>query len=108
MLKKDYQFSGALAENYCVQQLINCFEHAPKYYVQGQNSEIDFMLEDGMNIIPVEVKAGETVHHSNSLKKYIAQRNPKIAVRYSMLGYKEQETLVNIPLYLINKTKDYI
>ncbi len=108
LLKKDYQFSGALTENYCAQQLISCFDNSPKYFVQGQNSEIDFLLENGMQIIPVEVKAGETVQHSNGLKKYITQRNPDIAVRYSMLGYKEQESLVNIPLYLINKTKDYI
>lgn len=108
LLKNDYQFSGAMAENYCVQQLITCFENKPKYYVQGQNSEIDFMLEDGMNIVPIEVKAGETVHHSNSLKKYIEQKNPKIALRYSMLGLKEQENITNIPLYLINKTKEYL
>ncbi len=108
LLKNDYQFSGAMAENYCVQQLVTCFGSTPKYYVQGQNSEIDFMLEDGMNIIPIEVKAGETVHHSNSLKKYIEQRKPKIALRYSMLGLKEQENITNIPLYLINKTKEYL
>lgn len=108
LLKKDYQFSGALAENYCVQQLISCFENNPKYYVQGQNSEIDFLLENGMQIIPTEVKAGETVRYSNSLKKYIVVGKSDVAVRYSMLGYKEQETIINIPLYLINRTKDFI
>lgn len=60
-----------------------------------------------MNIIPVEVKAGETIR-SNSFKRYIADRKPEIAVRYSMLGYKEQEKIVNIPLYLIGKTKEFI
>lgn len=108
LLKKDYQFSGALTENYCIQQLLSCYAHVPKYYVQGQNSEIDLMLENGMYVIPAEVKAGETVHHSNSLKKYMAQKHPKLAVRFSMLPYKEQETMVNMPLYLINKTKEYI
>ena len=108
LLKKEYQFSGALTENYCVQQLISYFGQNPKYYVQGQNSEIDFLLEDGMNIIPVEVKAGEVVQHSNSLKKYIDKKHPEIAVRFSMLGYKEQETIVNIPLYLINKIREYL
>jgi len=108
LLKKDYQFSGALAENYCAQQLISCFQNSPKYFVQGQNSEIDFMVEDGMEIIPIEVKAGETVHHSNSLKKYMEQKKPKMAIRYSMLGFKEQENFLNIPLYLIGKTKEYL
>ena len=61
-----------------------------------------------MDVIPVEVKAGETVHHSNSLKKYITEKHPGLAVRYSLLNYKKQETLVNIPLYLVDKTKEYI
>lgn len=107
LLKKDYQFKGALTENYCAQQLMNCFDGVPKYYVQGQNSEIDFMLENGMNIIPAEVKAGETIH-ANSFKKYIADKQPDVAIRYSMLGYKEQERIVNIPLYLVGKTKELI
>ena len=108
LLKNNYQFSGPMAENYCVQQLIGCFQNIPKYYVQGQNSEIDFMVEDGMNVIPIEVKSGETVQHASSLKKYIERRKPKLAIRYSMLGLKEQENIINIPLYLINKTKEFL
>lgn len=104
LLKTDYQFKGALAENYCLQQLRDVFDTLPKYYVQGQNSEIDFLLQNGMEIIPVEVKAGEATH-AKSLKKYISDKNPKEALRYSGLGYKEQECIINIPLYLIGKTK---
>lgn len=104
LLKKDYQFKGALTENYCIQQLINYFEYVPKYYVQGQNSEIDFLLEEGMNIIPAEAKARESIK-SNSFKKYISERQPNVAIRYSMLGYVEQERIINIPLYLIGKTR---
>lgn len=107
LLKTDYQFKGALAENYCLQQLRDVFDTLPKYYVQGQNSEIDFLLQNGMEIIPVEVKAGEAIH-AKSLKKYISDKNPKEALRYSGLGYKEQECIINIPLYLIGKTKELL
>lgn len=107
LLKADYQFKGALAENYCLQQLRDIFDTLPKYYVQGQNSEIDFLLQNGMEIIPVEVKAGESTH-AKSLKKYISDKNPKEAIRYSGLGYKEQECIINIPLYLIGKTKELL
>lgn len=104
LLKKEYQFKGALTENYCVQQLVSSYGSIPKYYVQDQNNEIDFLLEDGIDIIPVEVKAGESLR-SNSFKKYIANKNPKKAIRYSMLNYIEQDRIVNIPLFLIGKTK---
>lgn len=79
LLKADYQFKGALAENYCLQQLRDVFDTLPKYYVQRQNSEIDFLLQNGMEVIPVEVKAGESTH-AKSLKKYISDKNPKEAL----------------------------
>ncbi len=104
LLKADFQFKGALTENYCLQQLQGMFDTEPKYYVQNPNSEIDFMLQYGMDIIPVEVKAGDVVH-SKSLKKYIEERSPKKSIRFSGLGYKHQEKIVNIPLYLVNKAK---
>lgn len=103
LLKADYQFKGALTENFCLQQMRDLFDTTPKYYVQGQNSEIDFLLQKGMDVIPVEVKAGENVH-ARSLKKYIAEKKPNQAIRYSGLGYKKQDVITNIPLYLINKT----
>lgn len=107
LLKTDYQFKGALTENYCLQQLRDVFDTLPKYYVQGQNSEIDFLLQNGMDIIPVEVKAEESTH-ARSFKRYIADKNPKVALRYSGLGYKEQECIINIPLYLIGKTRELL
>lgn len=103
LLKADYQFKGALTENFCLQQMRELFDTTPKYYVQGQNNEIDFLLQKGMDVIPVEVKAGEAIH-SKSLKKYITEKNPNQAIRYSGLGYKKQDVITNIPLYLINKT----
>lgn len=107
LLKGEYQFKGPLTENYCLQQLRDCFDILPQYFVQGQNSEIDFVLQNGMEIIPVEVKAGDSIH-SNSFKKYIMERKPKHAIRFSGLGYIEQETVTNVPLYLVGKTKELI
>ena len=107
LLKSEFQFKGPLTENYCLQQLRDCFDILPQYFVQGQNQEIDFVVQNGMEIIPVEVKAGDSIH-ANSFKKYIAERKPKQAIRFSGLGYVEQETVINIPLYLAGKTKELL
>lgn len=107
LLKADYQFKGPLTQNYCLQQIRDIFDTMPKYYVQGQNSEIDFVLQNSMEIIPVEVKAGDSTH-ANSFKKYIAEKKPKKALRFSGLGYVEQECIINIPLYLVGKAKELI
>lgn len=107
LLKADYQFKGPLTENYCLQQLRDSFDTLPKYYVQSPNSEIDLVLQNGIEIIPVEVKTGNSTH-ANSFKKYISERKPKQAIRYSGLEYMEQECMVNIPLYLAGKTKELL
>ena len=58
LLKTDYQFKGPLTENYVLQQLRGQFEVEPRYY-SDKNSEIDFVLQYGTEIIPVEAKGGE-------------------------------------------------
>ena len=52
LLKIDYQFKGPLTENYVLQQLRRQFEVEPRYYAD-KNSEIDFVLQYGTEIIPV-------------------------------------------------------
>ena len=70
LLKSSYPFKGALTENYILQQLQGQFEIAPRYY-SDKNSEIDFVLQNGTDIIPVEVKAGED-KSAPSFKRYVA------------------------------------
>lgn len=80
LLKSSYQFKGALTENYILQQLQGQFEIAPRYY-SDKNSEIDFVLQNGTDIIPVEVKAGED-KSAPSFKRYVAENHPAAALRF--------------------------
>ncbi len=101
LLKSDYQFKGALVENFVLQQIKNQFEVDVHYYAEN-NMEIDFILQHKGRIIPVEVKAGENMK-SNSLQKFISENNPKIAIRFSRMGYRTDGNITNIPLYLASK-----
>ena len=58
LLKSDYQFKGPLTENYVLQQLRGQFEVEPRYY-SDKAGEIDFLLQNGTEIIPVEAKGGD-------------------------------------------------
>lgn len=107
LIKSNYQFKGALAENYVLQQLRGQFDCEPHYFAPTSTSEIDFIIQNGMNIIPIEVKSGGSVQ-SNSFKNYIKERKPKTAVRISTLGYEQQDGLINVPLYLVEKLKELI
>ncbi len=99
ILNKDFQFKGPLTENYCAQQLRTLFDIQPHYYSPLRNYEVDFLLQNGMQIIPVECKAGGNVS-SASFKRYRREENPDLAIRFSTLEYKKQVDMINVPLYL--------
>ena len=106
LLKMDYQFKGPLTENYVLQQLRGQFEVEPRYY-SDKNSEIDFLIQYGTEIIPVEAKGGED-KSAPSFKKYIADHHPEHALRYSKRGYRKDGAITNLPLYLARKTKELL
>lgn len=108
ILDSDFQFKGALTENYCLQQFHANLENDIHYYSPAQNYEVDFLLQNEMQIIPVECKAGGNVT-SASFKRYRREQKPDLAIRFSQLEYIEQEDMINVPLYLacrINKISD--
>lgn len=107
LLKSDYQFKGALTENYVLQQIKSLYDTVPKYYAPTATSEIDFIVQNGMDIIPIEVKAGESVT-SASFKSYLREHKHAKAVRFSKLGYEHNDSFVNMPLYLANKMNKLI
>ena len=106
LLKADYQFKGPLTENYVLQQLRGQFEVEARYY-SDKNSEIDFVLQNGTEIIPVEAKGGED-RSAPSFKRYIAENAPEHALRFSKRGYRKDGAITNIPLYLAGKTKQLL
>ena len=106
LLKTDYQFKGPLTENYVLQQLRGQFDVDPRYYAD-KTGEIDFVLQSGTEIIPVEVKGGED-KSAPSFKKYVVDRQPKHAIRFSRRGYLKSGMITNLPLYLARKTKELL
>lgn len=102
LLGEAFQFKGPLTENYVLQELQGKLDISPRYYSEGR-TEIDFVLQIGSSIIPVEVKAGED-KSAPSFKNYIAAHHPSAAVRFSRRAYRTDGNITNIPLYLAEKT----
>lgn len=91
-----FQFNGAIAENYVLQQLHS--REIEVYYFSNNQMEIDFIYEDKNGITPIEVKAGKNIN-STSFKHILKKYNFDTAYRISMLPYKKQECFVDIPMY---------
>ena len=97
------EFKGALTEQYVCQQLKTVPGMDIFYYTNDRGScEIDFIVDTGELIVPLEVKA-EVNLRAKSLKVYHEKFKPEISVRTSMSDYKTEEWLVNLPLYAIDQ-----
>ena len=96
------EFKGALTEQYVLQQLLADTSYKPYYFTESKSEgEIDFIIQKGSQIVPIEVKAEENLK-AKSLKVYCEKYQPAEAIRTSMSDYREQSWLTNIPLYCIS------
>lgn len=94
------EFKGALTEQFVAQELASREMGLYYYATKNSDGEIDFMIQKGKYVIPVEVKAEENLQ-AKSLRFYCRKYQPQVAVRASMSNYREQEWMVNVPLYLL-------
>jgi uncharacterized protein len=94
------EFKGALTEQFVAQQLK--IKHEIYYWsASNATAEIDFLIQEQNEIIPIEVKAEENLK-SKSLKVFVDKYQPNNAIRFSMNRFREQDWLTNIPLYGVN------
>lgn len=94
-------FKGALTEQFVLQQM-KTNQTLSIYYWSADNSrgEIDFLVQQEEKVIPIEVKAEENLQ-AKSLRMFV-ERNPGLkGCRFSMSPYREQDWLVNYPLYSV-------
>ncbi|MGE1062196.1 ATP-binding protein [Megasphaera paucivorans] len=97
------EFKGALTEQYVCQQLKTIEDLGVYYFTNDRGScEVDFVIDTGEKVIPVEVKA-EVNLKAKSLRVYKDKFNPEISVRTSMADYKKEDWLVNLSLYAVEK-----
>lgn len=101
------KFKGALTEQYVCQQLKTIQDLDIYYYTNDRGScEVDFVVDTGEEIVPLEVKA-EVNLKAKSLKNYHEKYNPPISIRTSMADYKKEDWIVSLPLYAIEELKTW-
>jgi len=96
------EYKGAIAEQYVLQQLKTLKDLPVFYWANSNGTEIDFVIQLGSNIVPVEVKSSINLR-AKSLKSYREKFNPKISIRTSTADYKQTDGLYDIPLYMIEE-----
>lgn len=97
------EFKGAMAENMVLQSLVAHFDAMPRYWTSEATAEVDFLLQDGTSLLPVEVKSGTRLS-GKSLGIYMDRFPVELALRYSMNNLKRDEAILNIPIFLADWT----
>lgn len=98
------ELKGSLAEQYVCQQLVSDCGLDPFYWsAENSKGEIDFLVQRGGRIFPIEVKAEENLR-AKSLRAFKGSYPETAPIRFSLSGYREQDWMKNIPLYAISNT----
>jgi predicted AAA+ superfamily ATPase len=93
------QYNGALAEQFVIQQLILKEGRYIGYWTNEKStSEVDFVIQENGQIIPIEVKSGENLK-AKSFKLFCGKYKPETAIRTSLSDYKAESWMTNIPLW---------
>lgn len=101
------QYKGALTEQYVLQELICRGTDADEVKIHywapdtGQ-AEVDFILQSGGQIAPLEAKAEISVK-AKSLKVFSGQYKTRLIFRTSLRPYFKGENVTDIPLYAVSK-----
>ena len=96
------EIKGALTEQFVAQQLKASDRELYYYSTENSSGEIDFVIQQEMLCVPIEVKAEENLR-ARSLRAFCDKYKPEIAIRSSMSNYREQDWMVNVPLYVLDK-----
>ncbi|WP_290099441.1 ATP-binding protein [uncultured Bacteroides sp.] len=91
---------GAFTENYMMSQLVATHDTSVFYYSNDAKLEIDFLIQHGSEIVPIEAKAEENLR-AKSLSTFVASHSEMHGLRFSMSDYREQDWMTNVPLYAI-------
>jgi uncharacterized protein len=94
------EFKGSLTENFITQELLASLGHQPYYWASEGSAEVDFLIELEQEIYPLEVKAGNN-SKKKSLLVYQNKYHPSKLFRATTMNLKEDNKLVNLPLYMI-------
>ena len=100
---------GNLVEAFVGLELIkNNAPHIPSflYYwhreTASSNAEVDYVIQRGEQILPIEVKAG-TKGQMQSMNLFLKERNLSTGIRISFENFASYKNIEVLPLYAINR-----
>ncbi|MBR1514922.1 MAG: ATP-binding protein [Bacteroidales bacterium] len=102
------EFKGALAENFVLTSLLAQGFGVPNYWtLQGNKAEVDFLVANGLTVIPIEVKSDRRIS-GKSFAEYDKKYHPSLRIRFSMNNIKKDGNLLNLPIFMADWVGSYL
>lgn len=98
---------GAWTEQFVAQELASFGIELYYYSAENSSGEVDFVIQSVNKVLPLEVKAEENLQ-AKSLHALCRKYGLPDALRSSMSGYREQDWMVNVPLYILRRYLEQI
>ena len=99
------EFKGAQAEQFVIEELVSSqYAHIGYWTNERSTAEVDFIVQSDDEVIPIEVKADVNVR-AKSFKFFCEKYRPSRAYRASLLPYRKEEWMTNLPLYAIGAVR---
>jgi predicted AAA+ superfamily ATPase len=99
---------GNLAELFVGLELLkagSCYSQKDLYYwhreSKSSNAEVDYLIQMGRNIVPVEVKSG-TKGAMQSMRLFMQEKNSPLGIRTSLENFGEIGSVEICPLYAVS------
>lgn len=109
----DFVNRGRLAELFAGLELAKAgdpFAEHPLYYWQrekrGSNAEVDYLVQNGADVLPVEVKSG-TTGSMQSLHLFLAEKKAGVGLRLSRENFAAYGAIRVLPLYLAGEWRRF-
>lgn len=90
---------GPLTEHYVANEL-RAKGYDSYYWESDGKAELDFVIQKGLDIIPIEVKTS-THTKARSLDLYMKTYNPNYAIRISEKNFGFENNIKSVPLYAV-------
>ncbi len=92
------EYNGAFTENFIAAELIASGYTELYYWASKSEAEVDFIVQNGEVIYPLEVKSGLN-RNKRSLISYHEKYNPPLLFRCSPRNFTRDGNFINLPLY---------
>ncbi|HPE95278.1 MAG TPA: ATP-binding protein [Bacillota bacterium] len=101
------EFKGSMTENFVLCELVKNVDETAYYWTSGNLAEVDFVIQCGAEIVPIEVKSERNVK-ARSLAEYRKKYEPRYSIKTSMKSDVNGNEILNIPLYLVGRMKAFM